>query len=425
MYGITKNHGIHLGDVVAGVVTGGIAAVDHGTARRHRHRRAPRPAPRTPWDAGPRAQQTLSHGRHLHPRPPRVGAAQPHLAHGRELGRRTCCRTCGPASTCSTSGAGRARSRSTWRRGSPPARCSGIDASADVIAAGRARPTAGRGVADAEFAVGDAYALDLPDGVVRRGPRPPGAPAPHRPGRRARASGAGCCAPAACSPSATATTPRSSGRPPTRGSTGGSSSTTSSPRATGPRPTPAATSSAWVQPAGFDDVTATSSHLDVRRPRRPGVVGRPVGRPGARSRRSPTQAVEYGLSDRAELTAIAAAWRQWAAAARRLLRRPQRRGPRPALTRSADAPRPRPTADPELVRAVRPWPHQVHQNGGVPELVRAMRPWPHGCTRANAVRSGAGRAGGERFELGGPVGAARRAAAPRTSRRRPRSSARA
>ena len=50
--------------------------------------------------------------------------------------------------------------------------------------------------------------------------------------------------------------------------------------------------------------------MDVRRPGLKAVVGRAVGRPGAVLVLG-EQAVEYGLSSRDELEAIAAAWRRW------------------------------------------------------------------------------------------------------------------
>ena len=61
----------------------------------------------------------------LHPRAPRERAALAPVAHGRELGRATCCRGCHPAHACSTSGAVPAPSRSTSPSGWPPARCVG------------------------------------------------------------------------------------------------------------------------------------------------------------------------------------------------------------------------------------------------------------------------------------------------------------
>ena len=66
--------------------------------------------------------------------------------------------------------------------------------------------------------------------------------------------------------------------------------------------------------AGFDNVTVEQQHLDVRRPRVPGVVGRPVGRPGPLLPRLAEQAVDYGLSTPEELDDIAQAFLQWAAA---------------------------------------------------------------------------------------------------------------
>ncbi len=69
----------------------------------------------------------------------------------------------------------------------------------------------------------------------------------------------------------------------------------------------------WAQQAGFADVTATSSTWTFADPESRAWWG---GLWADRVRESSyaTQALEYGLSDRAELDAIAAAWRTWAEA---------------------------------------------------------------------------------------------------------------
>ncbi len=69
----------------------------------------------------------------------------------------------------------------------------------------------------------------------------------------------------------------------------------------------------WAQQAGFTDVTATSSTWTFADPESRAWWG---GLWADRVRESAfaTQALEYGLSDRAELDAIAEAWRTWAEA---------------------------------------------------------------------------------------------------------------
>ena len=102
----------------------------------------------------------IRHG-HVHARARRAGPAVAPLADGGELGGLPAAARCGPGSTCSTSGAGRARSPSTWPRRVAPGRVLGIDVS--DRAAGEARGLAERSGVDVTFEVGDVYALAAPD----------------------------------------------------------------------------------------------------------------------------------------------------------------------------------------------------------------------------------------------------------------------
>ena len=146
---------------------------------------------------------------------------------------------------------------------------------------------------------------------LRRRPRAPGAAAPL--GSRSRR-----CARCGASPSrvassrrATATTPRSRGRPTRRCSSGGTSCTTRSRRTTRPRPTPAATCSGGRSRPGSPTSSrrAPPGRTPTPSPARGGVASGPT----ASSQSSfAEQAVEYGYADPAELAAIASAWRTWA-----------------------------------------------------------------------------------------------------------------
>ena len=100
--------------------------------------------------------------RRLHARPPRERPAHPLVAHGRQLRRVPRAPPRARARRCSTSAAGRARSRSTSPGGCGPARSSASTPRAEVVdrANGLA---ASEGVANVEFRVGDAYALDFDD----------------------------------------------------------------------------------------------------------------------------------------------------------------------------------------------------------------------------------------------------------------------
>ena len=143
--------------------------------------------------------------RDLHPRPPRERPALPPLADGREL-RRLPRPTSAPASTCSTSGAGRARSRvdlaapggarAGGRRSTRPP---------DVESATR-RWRRGRAGRRSSFAHRRRLRPRPRRRLLRRRPRPPGAAAPRRPGRRRCARCAGVPRRTASSPPATPTT---------------------------------------------------------------------------------------------------------------------------------------------------------------------------------------------------------------------------
>ena len=162
----------------------------------------------------------------LYARAPRIRPAQPHLAHGRELRRRTCCPLCGPACRCSTSAAGRGRSPRTSHCSSAPGEVVGIDASSEVVAQAAAAvgPGSGSGLSNLRFEVGDLFALEYPDAsfdvihlhqVLQHLSRPGG--------RRWWRCGA-CWPSGACWRRGTRTTRRSHGRRRTRCWTGGWSS---------------------------------------------------------------------------------------------------------------------------------------------------------------------------------------------------------
>ena len=195
----------------------------------------------------------------------------------------TCSHTCAPASTCSTSAAGRARSPSTSRHASPRAGCS----------ASTPRPTSSSrhrtlGAERVEFAVGDAYALDVPDASFDVVHAHQVLQHLDRPRRRRRRGRAACSARAASSPSATATTRRSSGRrpiprprpvaaavPPADGAQRGRGRRRSSPPRVGARRRLQSMS------------RATSSNWTFADAGRSAVVGRHVGRSLCASRRTP------------------------------------------------------------------------------------------------------------------------------------------
>ena len=220
-------------------------------------------------------------------------------------------------------------SPSGWLR----AGCVGIDAAAEVVDGGRAdRDERGRR-RTSSFAVGDVYALEADDDAVRRRPRPPGAPAPHRPGGRPAGDAAGARARAASSPSARATTAPSTWAPddPLLDRWLELYHQVTGP--TAPTPTPAVTCPAGSGPPGFTD-------LD-RQPAPPGPSPTPDDRAwwgGLWADRVVAsafagQAVEYGLATPAELDDIAAAFRRWADGRRRRLRGAPRRGAGPSLIR--------------------------------------------------------------------------------------------
>ena len=101
----------------------------------------------------------------------------------------------------------RAPSRSTSPRGSRRAGWSASTPSSEPLVAARA-DAADAGVGNVSFEVGDAYALAFDDAIVRRRPRPPGAPARRRSGRGAAGDAPGAAGRAGSSRPGTATTPR-------------------------------------------------------------------------------------------------------------------------------------------------------------------------------------------------------------------------
>ena len=197
-------------------------------------------------------------------------------------------RSC-PACACSTSAAARARSPSTSRSGSRPAGASASTAPSEVLDGARARPRATRASTTSSSPWATCTRSTVPDDVVRRRARAPGAAAPHRSGRGAARDAAGVRAGrhrrrARQRLRGVHLVPRR-----TRASTGGSSCTTRSRAATTPSPTPAGTCSRGRARPGFADVVATASALVLRHAGGPGLVGRAVGGPGRRRRPSPSR----------------------------------------------------------------------------------------------------------------------------------------
>ena len=151
----------------------------------------------------------------------------------------------------------------------------------------------------------------LPGRELRRGPRAPGSPAPDRP------AGGADRAPTGAAPRRRARGPRrrlrrSRGLPPTRCSTAGSSCTSPSPPTTATTTVSVGASSSGA-PGRVQRGRRVLVHLDLRRRRDPGLVGRPVGRPGA-----PLAICRAGhglrIERTAELEEIAAAFTRWAGA---------------------------------------------------------------------------------------------------------------
>ena len=247
-------------------------------------------------------------GRHVFTRAPRVGAAQPPLAHRRELRRVPAPPPRGRA------GAARRRVRSRQHHARPrrPGRARaavlGIDAAADAIAAATEANTAPEHVT---FAIGDVYALDAADDDLRRRPRAPGAPAPlgsrrraardaarHQAGwrrrgarRRLRVVRVGTGHPAARAVERAV--------PPDHDPQSGRGRR---------RPLPPRVGAA----GRVHRHRRVELHLDVRRPRVTRVVGWSLGRPRRGSRRSPSRPSSTATPTAPSSTAIAAAWRTWA-----------------------------------------------------------------------------------------------------------------
>ena len=144
-------------------------------------------------------------GRRLHARSPRERPALAPVAHRGELGRLPARRARARARACSTSAAARARSPSTSRSGSRRRASSGSTAPTRCSTP-RARQR-DAGVDNVEFADGRRVRARPARRVVRRRARAPGAPAPHRSGRRAARDASGVHARTASSRRATPTTP--------------------------------------------------------------------------------------------------------------------------------------------------------------------------------------------------------------------------
>ena len=118
----------------------------------------------------------------------------------------------------------------------PQGHVTGIDAAPDIVEQAR-ELTAGR--ENLDFTTGDVYALDYPDDTSR-GARPPGAPAPQRPGPGAARDAPGHQARRPGRRPRRATTAPWSGTRPSRSSTTGWRCTRRWPAATAGSPTPAA-----------------------------------------------------------------------------------------------------------------------------------------------------------------------------------------
>ena len=264
--------------------------------------------------------------RRLHPRPPRIRAAQPPLADRRELG------------------------------GLPPPPPRGRRSSARRrLRAGHDHPRPRRRELRR---VGDRHRRRPTTSSPRRRGRPtrPDAPTSRSPAATPTASTpatgrstsstptrccstsatrsppsprcVGCCALAVCSPCATATTAPSCGRPTTIGSTAGCSCTTGSPNATGRRPTPAAGCRPGWRPPGSATLEVSSSTWTFADPADRDWWGR-LWADRVRQSSFATQAKEYGFSDEAELDDIAEAFEAWVDAPNARVRRRPRRGARP------------------------------------------------------------------------------------------------
>ena len=162
--------------------------------------------------------------RGLHPRAPRVGAARPPLAHGRELG--------GLPARRPRPGAAPARRGLRAGHDHPrPRRPGGAGPGARARHLGRGgRPGRGGPGRGRRGQRRVRHRRRLPPRarrrLLRRRPRPPGAPAPRRSGRRPHRDASGAAPGRGSWPCATPTTGPSSGDRPIPGSTGGSSSTT-------------------------------------------------------------------------------------------------------------------------------------------------------------------------------------------------------
>ena len=141
----------------------------------------------------PPALARWGRARHLHPRPPRVRAAQPHVADRRELRRLPPRAARGRDGPPRRRAAGRARSRSIW----PGASLPGAPSASTPRRRGRPRRRTRGPAGGARRHVLRRRRLRtrLPRRPVRRRPRPPGPPAPHPPGGRARRDATGCSAP--------------------------------------------------------------------------------------------------------------------------------------------------------------------------------------------------------------------------------------
>ena len=261
----------------------------------------PERAPRS----GAREDSGRARGR-LHPRSPRGRAAQPHLAHGGELGRlpprRTCVPAldvldlgCGPGTiTIDLAAPGRAGAGARPR---PVGRRRRAGGRRRRRRRRRRRPVRGRRRLCARVAGRGRSTSSTPTRCCSTSPT--------RCERCAEAL-AGARAPAGCWPCATPTTPASPGR---RGmprldrwlALYHELTARNGAEADAGRFLPA-----WVRRAGFDDVVVDELDVDVRRSRVAAVVGRAVGRPRHDRRRSPTRPSSTALSDAAELAELAA-----------------------------------------------------------------------------------------------------------------------
>ena len=247
---------------------------------------------------------------HLHPRPPRVGAALAPVAHRGELRRIPAPAPRRGDDRCSTSGVGRAPSPSTWPRPSPRGASSASTSSRSRSRRPGRTPRRGatrrRSSASATSTTSTCPTTRSTSSMRTRCSSTSATPS-RRCGRCA-----GYAGPAGWWPSGTATTRRWSGTPPPRGSTTGSASTRTWPAATAPNRRPPGTCWPGRIPPGSRRSTSTASTWCYATPEERDWWG---GLWADRITQSSLaqQALERGLATPELLDELARAWREWAA----------------------------------------------------------------------------------------------------------------